>query len=60
MSKAQGSGFILLTDGSTVAVGYARKNGHPYQPIGRVLIPFEIITKLLSVFGSKLNITSID
>jgi membrane-bound lytic murein transglycosylase A len=34
----QGSGRIQLTDGSTVAVGYAGQNGHPYQSIGRVLI----------------------
>jgi membrane-bound lytic murein transglycosylase A len=34
----QGSGQIKLTDGSTVAVGYAGQNGHPYQSIGRVLI----------------------
>jgi membrane-bound lytic murein transglycosylase A len=34
----QGSGRIKLTDGSTVAVGYAGQNGHPYQSIGRVLI----------------------
>jgi membrane-bound lytic murein transglycosylase A len=33
----QGSGRIQLTDGSTVAVGYAGQNGHPYQSIGRVL-----------------------
>lgn len=34
----QGSGRVRLTDGSTVAVGYAGQNGHPYQSIGRVLI----------------------
>ena len=34
----QGSGLVRLTDGSTVAVGYAGQNGHPYQSIGRVLI----------------------
>ena len=34
----QGSGQIRLNDGSTVAVGYAGQNGHPYQSIGRVLI----------------------
>ncbi|MDH3222001.1 MAG: MltA domain-containing protein [Gammaproteobacteria bacterium] len=33
----QGSGRIRLTDGSTVAVGYAGQNGHPYQSIGKVL-----------------------
>ncbi len=34
----QGSGQIQLTDGSTVAVGYAGQNGHPYRSIGKVLI----------------------
>lgn len=34
----QGSGRVQLTDGTTVAVGYAGQNGHPYQSIGRVLI----------------------
>ena len=34
----QGSGRIQLTDGSTVAVGYAEQNGHPYRSIGKVLI----------------------
>jgi len=34
----QGSGRVLLNDGTTVAVGYAQQNGHPYQSIGRVLI----------------------
>jgi len=33
----QGSGRVQLSDGSTVAVGYAGQNGHPYQSIGRVL-----------------------
>ena len=34
----QGSGQIQLDDGSTVGVGYAGQNGHPYQSIGKVLI----------------------
>jgi membrane-bound lytic murein transglycosylase A len=34
----QGSGLVRLDDGSTVAVGYAGQNGHPYQSIGRVLV----------------------
>ena len=34
----QGSGQIQLNDGSTVGVGYAGQNGHPYQSIGKVLI----------------------
>ena len=34
----QGSGRIRLTDGSTLRVGYAGTNGHPYTAIGRELI----------------------
>ncbi len=34
----QGSGRIRLSDGKTVAVGYADQNGHPYTAIGRLLI----------------------
>ena len=34
----QGSGRVRLSDGTTVAVGYAGQNGHPYQSIGRVLV----------------------
>jgi membrane-bound lytic murein transglycosylase A len=33
----QGSGRVRLEDGSTVQVGYAGQNGHPYIPIGRKL-----------------------
>ncbi|MGI9408364.1 MAG: murein transglycosylase A, partial [Hyphomicrobiaceae bacterium] len=34
----QGSGLIELDDGTSVRIGYAAKNGHPYTSIGRVLI----------------------
>jgi membrane-bound lytic murein transglycosylase A len=34
----QGSGRIVLDDGSVLRVGYAAANGRPYTPIGRVLI----------------------
>ncbi|MBL8697490.1 MAG: murein transglycosylase A [Alphaproteobacteria bacterium] len=34
----QGSGRILLADGGTLRVGFAGQNGHPYVPIGRVLV----------------------
>ncbi len=36
--EIQGSGYVRLPDGSTVAVGFAGRNGHEYVPIGRVLI----------------------
>ncbi len=34
----QGSGRIVLRDGTTIRVGYAAKNGQPYTAIGRVLV----------------------
>ena len=36
--QIQGSGRILLPDGSMVRVGYADQNGYPYQSIGRWLV----------------------
>lgn len=36
--QIQGSGRAKLPDGSTILVGYAGGNGHPYTSIGRVLI----------------------
>lgn len=36
--QIQGSGRIALPDGTTMRVGYADQNGHPYRSIGRVLI----------------------
>lgn len=35
--QVQGSGKIVLTDGSTLLLGYAGQNGYPYYPIGRFL-----------------------
>lgn len=35
--QIQGSGRVVLPDGRVVRVGYAGKNGRPYQPIGRIL-----------------------
>src|SRR5262249_36858316 len=32
------SGRILLSDGTVARVGYDGQNGHPYVPIGRVLV----------------------
>ena len=34
----QGSGRVELDDGTTLRVGYAGQNGHPYVAIGRVLV----------------------
>lgn len=34
----QGSGRVVLEDGSVVRVGYAATNGHPYTAIGRELV----------------------
>lgn len=34
----QGSGRVALRDGSVTRVGFAAKNGHPYTPIGRLLV----------------------
>lgn len=34
----QGSGRVVMPDGSVVRVGYAGRNGHRYTPIGRELV----------------------
>ena len=34
----QGSGRVVLPDGSALRVGYDGQNGHPYVPIGRPLV----------------------
>lgn len=36
--QVQGSGRLRLDDGSTLRVGYADHNGHPYRSIGRWLV----------------------
>lgn len=36
--QIQGSGRAQLPDGSLVTLQYAGQNGHPYTPIGRVLV----------------------
>jgi peptidoglycan lytic transglycosylase A len=40
----QGAARIDLDGGSTMRVTYAAKSGHPYTPIGRVLIKMEALT----------------
>lgn len=41
----QGSGRIKMSDGRTIRVGFAAKNGRPYVAIGRVLIQRGAIPK---------------
>jgi len=36
--EIQGSGRVLLRDGSLLRIGYADQNGHPYRAIGRTLV----------------------
>jgi len=41
----QGSGRIVMDDGSVMRVGYAGQNGHPYVAVGRELIARGALTK---------------
>jgi len=41
----QGSGRIVMDDGSTVRVGYAAQNGQPYTAIGKALVERGALTK---------------
>lgn len=36
--QIQGSGRVLMADGTTIRIGYAAQNGHPYVPIGKTLV----------------------
>jgi membrane-bound lytic murein transglycosylase A len=36
--QVQGSGRVRLADGTTLRLGYAAKNGHPYTSIGKRLV----------------------
>jgi len=36
--QVQGSGRVNLAEGGVARVGFAAQNGHPYVPIGRVLV----------------------
>lgn len=49
----QGSGRVVFSDGSTVRVAFAGKNGHRYTPIGRELIAKGILPE------SKVSMQSI-
>jgi membrane-bound lytic murein transglycosylase A len=43
--QVQGSGRVRLRDGTTVRVGFAGDNGHPYRSIGRELIDRGVIAQ---------------
>ena len=38
LMQVQGSGTVVLPDGTRLRLGYAAKNGHPYTSIGRLLV----------------------
>ena len=44
-SQIQGSARVRLEDGSMLRLNYDAHNGHPYTPIGRVLIERKIYTR---------------
>jgi membrane-bound lytic murein transglycosylase A len=41
----QGSGRIHLPDGSTMQVGFAGRNGHPYHSVGATMVKAGMITR---------------
>ena len=43
--QIQGSARIRLEDGAVLRINYDAHNGHPYTPIGRILIERKILTK---------------
>ena len=43
--QIQGSARVRLTDGSLLRVNYDAHNGHPYTPVGRILIERNIIAR---------------
>ncbi|WP_119344661.1 murein transglycosylase A [Facilibium subflavum] len=43
--QIQGSGRILLENGSSLLVGYAAQNGQPYRPIGRYLLEHKLMPR---------------
>ena len=52
--QIQGSGQVLLDDGSRIRLGYADQNGHPYRSIGKWLIDRgEIKAEQASMAGIK-------
>jgi membrane-bound lytic murein transglycosylase A len=52
--QVQGSGQVVLDDGSRLRVGYADQNGHPYRSIGKWLIDQgELDVEQASMHGIK-------
>lgn len=43
--QIQGSGLVELADGSSMRIGYAGQNGHPYYAVGRELVKRGIMKK---------------
>ncbi|MGZ9108261.1 MAG: murein transglycosylase A [Micavibrio sp.] len=43
--QIQGSGRVILDDGSVMRVGYAGQNGHPYYAVGRELVKRGVMDK---------------
>src|SRR6185295_12852355 len=43
--QIQGSARIRLTDGTLLRVNYDSHNGHPYTPVGRILIERNIVAR---------------
>lgn len=48
----QGSGRVILPDGTAVQVGYAGQNGWPYVPIGRLLVERGALAKDAVTLGA--------
>jgi membrane-bound lytic murein transglycosylase A len=44
-TQIQGSARVRLEDGATLRINYDAHNGHPYTPVGRILIDRGIIPK---------------
>ncbi|SDY39505.1 membrane-bound lytic murein transglycosylase A [Jannaschia faecimaris] len=51
--QVQGSGRLRLTDGSTMRVGYAGKNGQPYVSIGKLLVERGVFDADMTAEGLK-------
>ena len=43
--QIQGSARVRLEDGAVLRLNYAAHNGHPYTPVGRILIERGIVTR---------------